>query len=73
VYLNSFIPVNGQTGNTPQEKQAVIPLAERIGHTDKSKAMWENASSGHPELCYMQTLLGRGAIYRIKTLCTMDL
>jgi mannose-6-phosphate isomerase-like protein (cupin superfamily) len=60
--LNSFIPVNGQTGNSPQEKPAVIPLAERIGHTDKSKAIvGKNVHQGTGTL-YMQTLLGRGAI-----------
>ena len=59
--LSSFIPVRGQVGNSPQEKPRV-PLAQRIGHTDKSKAFaGKNVHQGTGTL-YMQTLLGRGAI-----------
>jgi mannose-6-phosphate isomerase-like protein (cupin superfamily) len=60
--LSSLIDVNGQTENSGQEKPKVIPLTERIGHTDQSKAMaGKNVHQGAGTL-YMQTLLGRGAI-----------
>jgi mannose-6-phosphate isomerase-like protein (cupin superfamily) len=60
--FSSLITVNGQPENTGQEKPKVVPLAERIGHTDKSKAMvGKNVHQGTGTL-YMQTLLGRGAI-----------
>ena len=38
LYLSSLITVIGQDGNSGQEKPKVIPLAERIGHTDQTKA-----------------------------------
>jgi mannose-6-phosphate isomerase-like protein (cupin superfamily) len=60
--LSSLITISGQTGNSTQEKPQVIPLAERIGHTDQSKAFaGKNVHQGTGTL-YMQTLLGRGAI-----------
>jgi mannose-6-phosphate isomerase-like protein (cupin superfamily) len=60
--LSSLIPVSGQAGDSGQEKPKVIPLAERIGHTDQSRAMaGKNVHQGTGTL-YMQTLLGRGAI-----------
>lgn len=60
--LSSLIAVSGQPGNSGQEKPKVIPLSERIGHTDQSKAMaGKNVHQGTGTL-YMQTLLGRGAI-----------
>jgi mannose-6-phosphate isomerase-like protein (cupin superfamily) len=58
----SLITISGQTGSSGQEKPQVIPLAERIGHTDQSKAFaGKNVHQGTGTL-YMQTLLGRGAI-----------
>jgi quercetin dioxygenase-like cupin family protein len=60
--LSSLITVSGQDGNSAQEKPKVIPLSERIGHTDQSKAMaGKNVHQGTGTL-YMQTLLGRGAV-----------
>jgi mannose-6-phosphate isomerase-like protein (cupin superfamily) len=60
--LSSLITLSGQTGEPGQEKTKVIPLAERIGHTDQSKAFaGKNVHQGTGTL-YMQTLLGRGAI-----------
>jgi mannose-6-phosphate isomerase-like protein (cupin superfamily) len=60
--LRSLIYVSGQTGDSGQEKPKVIPLAERIGHTDQSKAFaGKNVHQGTGTL-YIQTLLGRGAI-----------
>lgn len=60
--LSSLITVSGQAGDSGQEKPKVIPLAERIGHTDQSKAFaGKNVHQGTGTL-YMQTLLGRGAI-----------
>jgi mannose-6-phosphate isomerase-like protein (cupin superfamily) len=60
--LSSLIDVSGQAENSGQEKLKVIPLAERIGHTDQSKAMaGKNVHQGAGTL-YMQTLLGRGTI-----------
>ncbi len=54
--------LSGQTGDTGQEKPKGIPLAQRIGHTDKSKAFeGKNVHQGTGTL-YIQTLLGRGAI-----------
>jgi mannose-6-phosphate isomerase-like protein (cupin superfamily) len=60
--LSSLITASGQAGDPGQEKPKTIPLAERIGHTDQSKAMaGKNVHQGAGTL-YMQTLLGRGAI-----------
>jgi mannose-6-phosphate isomerase-like protein (cupin superfamily) len=60
--LSSLMTVSGQAGDSGQEKPKVIPLAERIGHTDQSKAFaGKNVHQGTGTL-YMQTLLGRGAI-----------
>lgn len=60
--FSSFITVNGQPGNPAQEKPKTVPLAERIGHTDPSKAMaGKNVHQGTGTLG-MQTLLGRGAV-----------
>jgi mannose-6-phosphate isomerase-like protein (cupin superfamily) len=61
--LSSLITVIGQEGNPGQEKPKVIPpLAERIGHTDQTKAFaGKNVHQGTGTL-YMQTLLGRGSI-----------
>jgi len=62
LYLSSLITAIGQDGNTGQEKPKVIPLAERIGHTDQTKAFaGKNVHQGAGTL-YIQTLLGRGAI-----------
>lgn len=53
---------NAQPGNSAQEKPKATPLAQRIGHTDQSKAMaGKNVHQGTGTV-YMQTLLGRGAI-----------
>lgn len=60
--LGSLITVSGQTGDPGQEKPKAIPLVDRIGHTDQSKAFaGKNVHQGTGTL-YMQTLLGRGAI-----------
>ncbi len=60
--LSSLVAVSGQAGEPGQEKTKVIPLAERIGHTDPSKAMaGKNVHQGTGTLG-MQTLLGRGAV-----------
>ena len=60
--LSSLISTNGQGGDSGQEKPGTVPLAERIGHTDKSKAFeGKNVHQGTGTL-YIQTLLGRGAI-----------
>jgi mannose-6-phosphate isomerase-like protein (cupin superfamily) len=60
--LSSLITVSGQTGDSGQEKPKIIPLAQRIGHTDQSKAMaGKNVHQGTGTL-YIQTLLGRGAV-----------
>ncbi|MGB8491684.1 MAG: cupin domain-containing protein [Bacteroidales bacterium] len=60
--LSALIPVSGQAGDSGQKMPENIPLAERIGHTDKSKAMaGKNVHQGTWTL-YMQTLLRRGAI-----------
>jgi mannose-6-phosphate isomerase-like protein (cupin superfamily) len=62
LYLSSLITSIGQDGNSGQEKPKVIPLAERIGHTDQTKAFaGKNVHQGTGTL-YIQTLLGRGAI-----------
>jgi mannose-6-phosphate isomerase-like protein (cupin superfamily) len=60
--LSSLITVSGQDMNAGQEKPKVIPLTERIGHTDLAKAMpGKNVHQGTGTLG-MQTLLGRGAV-----------
>lgn len=60
--LSSLMTVSGQAGDSGQEKPQSIPLAQRIGHTDKSKAFeGKNVHQGTGTL-YIQTLLGRGAI-----------
>jgi mannose-6-phosphate isomerase-like protein (cupin superfamily) len=61
--LSSFGQESYKSGNDQvPDKKIVLPLAERIGHTDKSKAMaGKNVHAGAGTL-YMQTLLGRGAI-----------
>jgi mannose-6-phosphate isomerase-like protein (cupin superfamily) len=60
--LSSLITVGGQDVNAGQEKPKVIPLAERIGHTDPAKAMpGKNVHQGTGTLG-MQMLLGRGAV-----------
>ncbi|MCX6262304.1 MAG: cupin domain-containing protein [Bacteroidia bacterium] len=62
IWILSSLNVSGQTGDSGQEKPKIIPLAQRIGHTDKSKAFaGKNVHQGTGTL-YMQTLLGRGAI-----------
>lgn len=60
--VSSLIRVSGQAADAGQEKPKVISLADRIGHTDQSKAMaGKNVHQGTGTL-YIQTLLGRGAI-----------
>jgi uncharacterized cupin superfamily protein len=60
--LSSLITVSGQDGNPTQEKPKVIPLSERIGHTDQSKVMaGKNVHQGAGTLG-IQTLLGRGSV-----------
>lgn len=60
--LLSVTMVSGQSADTGQEKPRSIPLARRIGHTDKSKAFeGKNVHQGTGTL-FMQTLLGPGAV-----------
>lgn len=60
--LTSLMTVSGQAGSTGQEKTGAAPLAERIGHTDQTKAFaGKNVHQGTGTL-YIQTLLGRGAV-----------
>lgn len=61
-FSGSLIGAFGQAGDPGQQKTKVTPLAERIGHTDQSKAFaGKNVHQGTGTL-YMQTLLGRGAV-----------
>jgi mannose-6-phosphate isomerase-like protein (cupin superfamily) len=61
ILLSSFV-VSAQPGNPQQEKPARVPLAERIGHTDISRAReGKNVHQGTGTL-FMQTLLGRGSV-----------
>jgi mannose-6-phosphate isomerase-like protein (cupin superfamily) len=56
--------VNAQQTDQPtgMAKTDIVPLANRIGHTDQSKAFaGKNVHQGTGTL-YMQTLLGRGAV-----------
>jgi len=58
--LSSLTIVNAQPGNSGPEKPKT--LADRIGHTDKAKAMeGKNVHQGTGTV-FMQTLLGRGAV-----------
>jgi mannose-6-phosphate isomerase-like protein (cupin superfamily) len=60
--LGATATAYGQTGSQAQEKPKVLPLTERIGHTDQSKAFAsKNVHQGTGTL-HMQTLLGRGAV-----------
>jgi mannose-6-phosphate isomerase-like protein (cupin superfamily) len=60
--LSSFITISGQAGDSGQERPKTITLAERIGHSDQSKAFaGKNVHQGTGTL-YIQTLLGRGAV-----------
>ena len=60
--LSSLITVSAQPGSNGQEKPERVPLSERIGHTDQSKAFaGKNVHDGTGTL-YMQTLLRRGAV-----------
>jgi mannose-6-phosphate isomerase-like protein (cupin superfamily) len=51
----------GQPQAQAQEKAPLIPLSQRIGHTDPSKQMLNSAHDGAGKLG-IQTLLGRNAI-----------
>lgn len=58
----SYIPDNNEVDKPMQDKTKVIPLSQRIGHTDQSKAFpGKNVHQGAGAL-YIQTLLGRDAI-----------
>lgn len=60
--VGSVTIVCGQTAKVEQEKPKGIPLTQRIGHTDKSKAFeGRNVHQGTGTL-FMQTLLGPGAV-----------
>lgn len=57
LFLSSLNVINAQPGN--QQKPARVPLSERIGHTDISKAReGKNVHQGTGTL-FMQTMLGR--------------
>ena len=61
-FLSLSTKVSAQPGTGRQENSEKVPLAERIGHTDKSRAMeGHNVHDGTGTL-YMQTLLRRGAV-----------
>jgi mannose-6-phosphate isomerase-like protein (cupin superfamily) len=57
--LNSFTP---DYSSADQEKPK-LPLAQRIGHLDQSKAIEGKLVHQGAGTLYMQTILGRGAIY----------
>ncbi|HEX2920124.1 MAG TPA: cupin domain-containing protein [Bacteroidales bacterium] len=64
--LSASIPSYGQERQRPgmpaQDAQKPVPLAQRIGHSDKSKAMEsKNIHQGTGTL-FLQTLLGRNAV-----------
>ena len=58
--LSSLTIVSAQPGNSGSEKPRT--LVDRIGHTDKSKAMEGHNVHQGTGVVYMQTLLGRGAV-----------
>lgn len=61
--ISSLNTVSAQPGSSAPEKSERVPLAERIGHTDKDKARAsQNVHQGTGTL-YLQTLLGRGSVY----------
>ena len=60
--FSSLTIASAQPGNSGQEKPKTTPLAQRIGHTDQSKAMAGNDVHQGTGTVYMQTLLGRGAV-----------
>lgn len=63
IWVLSSLTVNAQPGSSEQEKPERIPLAQRIGHTDKDKAFAsQNVHQGTGTL-HMQTLLGRGTVF----------
>lgn len=60
--LSSLVTLSGQAADVSKEKPKIVPLAERIGHTDQAKAFaGKNVHQGTGTL-HMQTLLGRGAV-----------
>jgi mannose-6-phosphate isomerase-like protein (cupin superfamily) len=60
--VNAQQPAQRPEQPTGQAKEGLVPLINRIGHTDQSKAMaGKNVHQGTGTL-YMQTLLGRGAV-----------
>ncbi len=62
LFISPLNIVNAQPGNPQQEQPARVPLAERIGHTDASRAReGRNVHQGTGTL-FMQTLLGRGSV-----------
>ena len=63
IWVLSSNTVTAQPGSSEQENPERIPLAQRIGHTDKDKAFaGQNVHQGAGTL-YMQTLLGRGTVF----------
>lgn len=63
IWVLSSLTVSAQPGSSNQEKSERIPLAQRIGHTDQSKAFAsQNVHQGTGTL-HMQTLLGRGTVF----------
>jgi mannose-6-phosphate isomerase-like protein (cupin superfamily) len=59
--LSSFISDSGKN-NGEQDKAKVLPLSQRIGHLDQSKAMAGKLVHQGAGTLYIQTILGRGAI-----------
>ncbi|MDR2910539.1 MAG: cupin domain-containing protein [Bacteroidales bacterium] len=61
-FISSLNVVSAQSGNTQQGQPARVPLSERIGHTDISRAReGKNVHQGTGTL-FMQTMLGRGGV-----------
>jgi mannose-6-phosphate isomerase-like protein (cupin superfamily) len=60
--LSSLTIVCAQPGNTGPEKPKKVTLMDRIGHTDKAKAMEGHNVHQGTGTVFMQTLLGRGAV-----------
>ena len=60
--LSSFISDNSAKNNGEQDKTKVLPLSQRIGHLDQSKANAGKLVHQGAGTLYIQTILGRGAI-----------
>ncbi|MBN2864333.1 MAG: cupin domain-containing protein [Bacteroidales bacterium] len=61
--LFSYISDNKESDGVQQDKSKVIPLAQRIGHTDQDKARPSQKVHDGTGTLYLQTQLNRDAIY----------